>query len=411
MTDTTALTIAAEPQEGLARYQPANLKQLVWFAGEVAKSGMYLKTDGQGNQVAMTQAETFMVMSEGIEMGISPLTAMRNIYFMEDKRGRKTTIPRADLIAARIQADPRTEEWDVDDTVPGTVTVSAKRRGRAPVSMTLTLADIPSRDKERWAKGYLDAQEMLVNRTVRRIARRHFKDMVLGLGVDQDYDETKVIDVAKVEAVVGPSTPPCHLCGGRTRLIPSNNGGVFLTCDNGHNASPPQAVRDAVRGTPEALTLAGPVLEAGERLPEPGELPADIIDAEPVTLADPADEAGPQEQPSVEASPPAAPIGVRDDGSAPVGGALPLTEEQDTAFMEAAGIAPETPQPEPQPMDRTEVEAAVQAILRAITHARAVGTLEAARTILRAHGWDDTPLSSWLMRHPAELPGLVTDLA
>jgi hypothetical protein len=277
MTD-TALTIPPVEieQTGLTRYQPANLKQLVWFAGEVAKSGMYLKTDKDGNQVPMSQAETFMVMSEGVEMGISPITAMRNIYLMEDKRGRKTTIPRADLIAARIQADPRTELWEVEDEVAGTVTVRAKRHNRPAIAVTLELKDIPSRDRDRWAKGYLDTQDMLTNRTIRKIARRHFRDMVLGLGIDQDVDDRRVIDVAAVEREIGEDLGSCPVCGGKLFLQASQRGGAFVTCNAcGRPFPPPQEVRDAVRGTPEHLTLAGTaetVLEPGEHELTPDEL-------------------------------------------------------------------------------------------------------------------------------------------
>lgn len=287
MTDTALIPAIEVEQTGLTRYQPANLKQLVWFAGEVAKSGMYLKMDASGNQVAMSQAETFMVMSEGIEMGISPITAMRNIYLMEDKRGRKTTIPRADLIAARIQADPRTEEWDVNDEIQGTVTITAKRHNRPAVTITLTLADIPSRDKDRWAKGYLDTQDMLTNRTIRKIARRHFRDMVLGLGIDQDVDDRRVIDVAKVEHLADPDGAPiCSTCNhGYMYLQASRTGGVYRRCSNcGVTAQPPQEVRDAVRGTPEHLTLAGaaePVLEPGERLVESEPI---LLDSQPMPM-------------------------------------------------------------------------------------------------------------------------------
>jgi hypothetical protein len=278
----TALSIPSNEtdQTGLARFQPANLKQLVWFAGEVAKSGMYLKTTANGDQVPMTQAETFMVMSEGIEMGVAPLTAMRNIYLTEDKKGRKTTIPRADLIAARIQADPRCERWDVDDETPGKVTIQAKRQSRPGVTLTLKLEDIPARDRDKWARAYLDTQEMLLNRTIRRIARRHFKDMVLGMGVDIDADDTKIIDVAKVDNAIDRSTdyprPHStqlgHQCYGKVFLESSAKGGAYLRCQAcGLTFTPPQEVRDLIRGTPAALTLAGaaePVLEPGERTEE-----------------------------------------------------------------------------------------------------------------------------------------------
>jgi len=58
-------------------------------------------------------------------------------------------------------------------------------------------------------------------------------------------------------------------------------------------------------------------------------------------------------------------------------------------------------------MGRKEVDEHVQAILTSLTAAKRTGHLEAAQTVLRAHGWDESPLTAWLMTHPEELPGLV----
>jgi transcription elongation factor Elf1 len=252
--------LGLQQQHGLARYQPANLKQLVWFAGEVAKSGMYSVRDDSSDRT-MTQPEVFMVMSEGVEMGLTPLQAMRNIYLIIDGRGRKSTVPRADFLAARIQAHPSTEQWDVDDQERGLVHITAKRRGRSPVTMSLSINEIPARDRQNWQRGGQDEQEMLVNRCIRRMARRHFKDMVLGLD-SGDVDESRVVDVQAVETQVGRSVrqEACPHCGrDGAAVIAAKGGGAFLRCSLcGFTAAPPQDVRDAIRGHKDQARLEAP---------------------------------------------------------------------------------------------------------------------------------------------------------
>lgn len=257
---TTALSAPSAPrstQFAIGRLMPQSMKELHWLATQVAQSGFWLKSLPEGKTSFMNTAETVMVMTLGMEMGLTPLAAMENIYLIEDKHGRKTRIPRADLLAARILADPRTEKFSIDDSAAGVVVITAKRHDRRElIEVVLTLNDISQRDRQKWARAYLDEREMLVNRTIRKATRRHFKDMVLGLGVpDVDEGEREVIDVdavevaARIPASNGYGT--CPQCGvGKLKLIPNPRGGGFLACnaDCGYTSSPPAEVRDAMRG-------------------------------------------------------------------------------------------------------------------------------------------------------------------
>jgi hypothetical protein len=86
------------------------------------------------------------------------------------------------------------------------------------------------------------------------------------------------IDVARVERAVDEQfTDPIGMrCGqcdrGQMFLQAGRKGGAYLRCNHcGATASPPQEVRDLIRGTPSHLTIAGaaePVLEPGERTVE-----------------------------------------------------------------------------------------------------------------------------------------------
>jgi hypothetical protein len=113
---------------------------------------------------------------------------------------------------------------------------------------------------------------------VRRIARRWFPEALLdiGDGRPEPIDESKVIDVAKVERAAGiehgvlhGTADPSSPCIGRMWLFHNDTGGGYLRCDLCNKTlPPPQEARDIMRGTPEHLTIAGaaePVLEPGER--------------------------------------------------------------------------------------------------------------------------------------------------
>lgn len=422
MTDTTAMTM---PQrQSLTGFTPRDAKGLAWLANEVVKSGMFKV----GPRV-MTGSEAFVVMMKGAELGLTPMQSLAEISVIKGK-----PFVSKDVLTARITRSPRCVRWAPDPNMDGKrCTIAFQVAGEEPASLTTLIDDIPERyfkpsssgEPSNWT---LVPEDMLFAWTVRRIARRWFPEALLDIGDAQtDYDETKIINVAAVEREVGRSEFGEHAGCGGTWVLQSNSrtGGAFLRCERCQaTTAPPDEVRDLVRGTPEALTLAGPALEDGERPLTPEEVEAfdtmqGVHNAEQRAVEEASHEvegavaavaaettgkhSGPAED---EAGPPATGAEPRAESpEPPVGATLPL-DDGGAALAEAAGIAQE----EPPAMSRADVDTLVTAVLRAVTAARAQGTLEAARTILRAHAWDDTPLSSWLYHHPGELPGLLHDL-
>jgi hypothetical protein len=257
MTDTTLSNVTSE--FNLSRFMPHDLVELVKFSEYAAKSGVF----GQ-----MQPAQALIIMLQGAELGINPLQALREIPLVNGKPR-----PSATLVAGLIQRSRECEQWSIDST-PYMAVVSAKRRGRDRAEVVIKIEDVPSSltSKQVWKD---NPEDMLVARAIHRMARRHFADILAGIQDPDEIDETRVIDVAKVEKhfwEIGKPIGMRHDCGpvdAQFFLESSSKGGVYMRCNRcGVTAEPPQEVRDAVRGTPEHLTIAGvsePVLEPGER--------------------------------------------------------------------------------------------------------------------------------------------------
>src|SRR5665213_3185679 len=248
----------------LARFMPSSGKELYWLAGQAAGAGMFGVKD---------QRIAFNIMMHGAHLGIAPYAALSEIKLIEG-----TPVVSAQLQAALIQqrggVDP--DDWIVDgDKVQCTVTFRA-RHWREPKSVTVKIEDVPEAWKQRshsqWPK---DPEDMLFALCIRRIRKRYFPAVMIGLsGVDAQVVEGEVMDTTVVsvgtveERLPGEVLmPPCgHLvagvtadygeptmsaCGKPTELVPGRSGGMFLRCTEGHMMPPPQAVRDAIRGHKE----------------------------------------------------------------------------------------------------------------------------------------------------------------
>lgn len=265
----TELTTLSESANAfsLTRFMPRDLPELVRFSEYAAKSGVY---------GAITPSQALIVMLQGAELGINPLQALREIPLVNGKPR-----PSATLVAGLIQKSPLCEDWHIVSS-PQQATIHAKRKGRgSEFVVTIRIEDVPASltSKQVWKD---NPEDMLVARAIHRMARRAFADILAGIQDPDEIDETRVIDIAKVERVIGNDGPydqPHRVnrdddetpCAGSVWLHANRTGGAFLACDScTATFSPPQAVRDAVRGTPEHLTIAGatePVLEPGETPP------------------------------------------------------------------------------------------------------------------------------------------------
>jgi hypothetical protein len=249
VTDTGIVTLPGTSNEySLTRFMPRDLTELVRFSEYAAKSGVF---------GTLTPGQALIIMLQGAEFGINPLQALREIPLVNGK-----PYPSATLVAGLIQRSPVCEDWHIESS-PTSCTIHAKRRGRgSEFVVNIRIEDVPAslRSKQVWKD---NPEDMLVARAIHRIARRAFADILAGIQDADEIDETRVIDVAKVERETADVEHPCPNCDAPMFLHGGRAGGAFLRCHScGETAEPPQEVRDLIRGTPERLTLA-----AGEREP------------------------------------------------------------------------------------------------------------------------------------------------
>ena len=388
----TALSIPE--RQSLTQYLPQSVKDLAWMANEVAKSGIY-----QNGNRALNGSECFVLMMKGAELGLTPMQSLNEISLIKGK-----PFVSKDVLTARILRSPRCHKWDPSDMDAKhcTITFSVREGNGAVLETALTtlIDDIPQRyfapsrsgEPSNWT---LIPEDMLFGWTVRRIARRWFPEALLdiGDGRPEPIDEAKVIDVARVEREVDfpADGVDCVNCvRGKMFLHGAAGGGTYLRCNTCNaTTSPPQAVRDAVRGTPAALTLAGaaePVLEPGERALTPEEGAAfdddNVPDRETIS-GEPADASD---------------------------SAVQSESERDTLdgedVDEPAAAEAVIPELDPRAANQAMRDAAYQHWL----HPRPAAFKIAMRGILEDFGWDGSlALGDWLLTLPDDKLAAVCD--
>lgn len=218
----------------LGRLMPETRKELYADAQRAAASPMFPNVT--------TPEAAFLMMGQGIELGLTPFQALRELVIISGK----VDVP-ASVRAAKIASSPKVSIWDVDAD-DDHCTITAKRRDRDnECVVTVKIEDMSQADRNKHRE---HLEDWLYARAVRRISRRYFPDLYLGMESDDSSDPDKIINIAAVEKEVGDreSVGICEQCGKPTYLHPSRNGGVYSECADGHRQSPPQEVRDAVRG-------------------------------------------------------------------------------------------------------------------------------------------------------------------
>ena len=359
------------PPGAQAHFLPKSVSELATMAKFAAQSHLFGVPD---------TATALNIMLAGAHLGLTPYAALEGITLV---KGRP-------IISAQIQwtlilARGQVTEHDIDCTADHCAITVTSRKWREPKTQRVSIEDVPAHlkadtkygEKPNWVKF---PEDMLFAYCVRKLRKRHFPEVMVGaLDTGDDFDtvtaHAEVIDVGTVEEHIGGEiVTPCPKvlgevsgipaqCGLPTELVPGRSGGMFLRCTEGHMMPPPQAVRDAIRGHKEGTAAIQ------QEASDDGAVVA-------VEVQEGAAEVAELVQADVRSAP------------------------EDERPAEA---------PEPAVMGRKEVDEHVQSILTSLTAAKRTGHITAAQTVLRAHGWDETPLTSWLMRHPEELPGLVIE--
>jgi hypothetical protein len=303
MTEVTAVSVVPDAHAGDS-LEPRSLKQLAWFCNEMSKSGLFTVAMGQQQRRNITPQEAFVVIQEGLGLGLTPVQALRDIYVVVNK-GVTSTVVSYRAIAARITADPRVEffDWEGDET---RCRIVAQRRGRNRVEIEVRADQYTAADRERH-KDHLE--DFLFARAIRRLAKRGFSDLVLGVRLPDEPEE--VIDVGAVERDAGVTEYGAHEgCGGGWRLRTTPHGGAYLRCDKcGDTQPPPAPIRDTLRGRSDQYRLDGPT--AAQDALEPGERPITQAHPESQAVASQAAaeavESSPAPAPAAEAQPAAEP--------------------------------------------------------------------------------------------------------
>ena len=393
--------------EGLERLVPQDMAQLAWMAKTLASSGMFLKSLAQGRTAPLNAAETFVVMQEGIGLGLSPLQALREIAVVES-RGRLTTIPSARVVSGRIQADPRLESWEATGDATS-FTVKAKRKGRPAIEVTVSVEEFSQAEVNRHLE---HLEDWLFARAVRRLARRGFSDMLLGIyvGGEPEVVDAVTVNVAALERDAGTDgVYGRHDDGGSWILCGGPNGGAYLRCERcGATSPPPQEIRDVMRGRAEEYRIEAPAPTQSPTQPplEEGERPITPADLEGVATAVPE---APEGLPPIGNPVPGVPHPIDVPDIDPERGEEVMPDPDAMASRPDATAPPaETAQEAGGVLDRNDAIARLMERIGEMRHGPAEVKAE-LKNALAQMGWQErTPLGGWVV---AQTDEVVLDLA
>lgn len=155
---------------------PRSFGELMALAKLAADSGLAkVKSPEQAATIIMT----------GIELGLTPMQALRGIYSVEG-----TAFLSADMMVALVTQSGTLASWEVVEKTADGCTITAQRAGRKPVTRSFTKSDATT------AKlGSVHATHpavMLYHRCCAVICREVWPDILLGMYVPE---EREVIDV------------------------------------------------------------------------------------------------------------------------------------------------------------------------------------------------------------------------
>lgn len=170
----------------------------------------------------MTPEKAFVIIATGMELGISPLQAIRNIHIINGK-----PILSASLMVALCKTSPHCQYFSLKHSDNQSCTYETKRNGDpSPVSMTFSIQDAQRAglmSREPWKNHTAD---MLRARCSSKLARESYPDVLMGIyNPDEAEDfskEAEVVERSEVVATYATQQVEAtnHKCGPWTKSIP-----------------------------------------------------------------------------------------------------------------------------------------------------------------------------------------------
>lgn len=212
LTSTPSATIGT----AAAIFSPEGMDRLVRFATLMADSKATVPA-----HLAGKPADCLAVTMQAAQWGMNPFAVAQKTHVVNGTLGYEAQLVNAVVSSSNLLATRLNYRWDGDwskvngktDKSPHlTVTVSATLKGEAePRELTISMAQAGVRNSPLWEQ---DPRQQLAYLCVKRWARLHAPDVLLGVYTPDELQET----VPRVERDV---TPPASTAAGVNQLINS----------------------------------------------------------------------------------------------------------------------------------------------------------------------------------------------
>lgn len=180
--DTTALTRRTSTAQAIA---PRNMEEVWKMSTKIAAAQIY----GVKNP-----EDAFVRVTAGIELGFSPIQALRAIHVIEG-----TPTLSADAMVALVRQSPDCEYFEVVESTADKCTIKAKRVHGSEQTCTWTMADAQRAElsgKTNWQRY---PRQMLRHRASAELARQEFPEVALGIYTPDEISDGDVVEAEYVE--------------------------------------------------------------------------------------------------------------------------------------------------------------------------------------------------------------------
>lgn len=212
------ITITSQPGATVgtaaAIFSPEGMNQLVRFAELMAQSKATVP-----QHLAGKPADCLAVTMQAAQWGMNPFAVAQKTHVVNGTLGYEAQLVNAVVSSSNLLATRLNYRWDGDwskvngksDKSPSlTVTVSAVLKGEAePRELTISMAQAGVRNSPLWEQ---DPRQQLAYLCVKRWARLHAPDVLLGVYTPDELQET----APRVERDI---TPPARNAAGMNSLI------------------------------------------------------------------------------------------------------------------------------------------------------------------------------------------------